>query len=305
MPRRSTQRDPIRTPGRNFEENRALHGPVHVAKILGTPPDEPKPASDEPESKSKTALHDEVPRPFRPPSPASCTSGLAPVGVTQAEGLRSVQGFAEEVAGGDAAPVAPLDAAAGPLGTELAEEVAPDEQGVGAPPDPKACSPARSAMSQTSRIPPAAPRSSAKPAHTPRRQSPGSKLPTPRRKDAHYKEDKAEDKVRGSSLAIYLSKDGRLAYACLWQSRSASLSSAWAALALRWLATHEPHIRPLFLTQDTPSSPVGRERHRRRTRQDARQGTPKGTPFGVGPQAWGRATGGAIGKEARFHSRPQ
>ena len=118
MPRRSTQREPIRTPGRNFEENRALHGPVHVAKILGTPPDEPKPASDEPES--------------------------------------------------------------------------------------KACSPARSAVSQTSRIPPAAPRSSAKPAHTRRRQSPGSKLPTPRRKDAHYKEDKVEDKVRGSSLERYM-----------------------------------------------------------------------------------------------------
>jgi len=122
MPRRSTQREPIRTPGRNFEENRALHGPVHVAKILGTPPDEPKPESEP--VKSKTALHDEVPRPFRPPSPASCTGGPAPVGATQAEGLRSVQGVAEEVAG-DAAPVAPLDAAAGPLGTELAEEVTP------------------------------------------------------------------------------------------------------------------------------------------------------------------------------------
>ena len=118
MPRRSTQREPIRTPGRNFEENRALHGPVHVAKILDTPPDESAPV------KSKTALHDEVPRPFRPPSPVSSTGGPAPVGATQAEGLRSVQGVAEEVAGGDA-PLAPLDAAAGPLGTELAEEVTP------------------------------------------------------------------------------------------------------------------------------------------------------------------------------------
>ena len=122
MPRRSTQREPIRTPGRNFEENRALHGPVHVAKILGTPPDEPKPESEP--VKSKTALHCEVPKPFRPPSPASCTGGPAPVGATQAEGLRSVQGVAEEVAGGDA-PLAPLDAAAGPLGTELAVEVTP------------------------------------------------------------------------------------------------------------------------------------------------------------------------------------
>ena len=167
-------------------------------------------------------------------------------------------------------------------------------------------------MSQTSRIPPAAPRSSAKPAHTPRRQSPGSKLPTPRRKDAHYKEDKVEDKVRGSSLERYMAARCPVPPGIglsVWQSQSASLSSAWAALALRWLATHEPHIepriRPLFLTQHTPSSPVGRERHGRRTRQDARQGTPRGTPFGVGPQAWGRATGGAIGKEARFHSRPQ
>ena len=84
MPRRSTQREPIRTPGRNFEENRALHGPVHVAKILGTPPDEPKPESEP--VKSKTALHGEVPKPFRPPSPASCTGGPAPVGATQAEG---------------------------------------------------------------------------------------------------------------------------------------------------------------------------------------------------------------------------
>ena len=241
MPRRSTQRDPIRTPGRNFEENRALHGPVHVAKILGTPPDEPKPKSEP--VKSKTASHDEVPRPSRPPSPASCTGGSVPVGGTQAEGLRSVQGVAEEVAGGDAAPVAPLDAAApGPRGTELAE-FTPDEQGVGAPPDPEA-SPARSAMSQTSRIPPAAPRSSAKPAHTPRRQSPGSKLPTPRRKDAHYKEDKVvEDKVRGSSLEIYMAARCPVPPGIglsVWQSRSASLSSAWAALALRWLATHPP-----------------------------------------------------------------
>lgn len=169
-------------------------------------------------------------------------------------------------------------------------------------------------MSQTSRIPPAAPRSSAKPAHTPRRQSPGSKLPTPRRKDAHYKEDKVvEDKVRGSSL------ERDMAARCpvppgiglsVWQSRSAS-----RRLGPRWLYAGSPHmshtysratrIRPLFLTQDTPSSPVGRERHGRRTRQDARQGTPRGTPFGVGPQAWGRATGGAIGKEARFHSRTQ
>lgn len=91
---------------------------------------------------------------------------------------------------------------------------------------------------------------------------------------------------------------------------SISQSSAWAALALRsalrWLATSSQHIRPLFLTQDTPSSPVGRERHGRHTRPDAQQGTPKGTPFGVlGPQTWGRAVGGAIGKEARFHSRPQ
>ena len=124
------------------------------------------------------------------PSPASCTGGSAPDGGTQAEGSRSVQGVAEEVAGGDAAPVAPLDAAAGPRGTELAEVT----QGVGAPPDPEA-SPARSAMSQMSRIPPATPRSSAKPARTPRRQSPGSKLPTPRRKDAHYQEDKVEDNV--------------------------------------------------------------------------------------------------------------
>ena len=160
-------------------------------------------------------------------------------------------------------------------------------------------------MSQTSRIPPAAPRSSAKPAHTPRRQSPGSKLPTPRRKDAHYKEDKVvEDKVRGSSLERYMAAWHRHVCDSLGQPVCRRLGPRWLYAGSPHMS-HEPHIRPLFLTQDTPSSPVGRERHGRRTRQDARQGTPRGMPFGVGPQAWGRATGGAIGKEARFHSRPQ
>ena len=220
MPRRSIQRDPVRTPGRNFEENRALCGPVHVARILGTPPDELKPESEP--VKSQTAPHDEVTRPCRSSSPAS-TGGSVPVGDAQ-QGVRSIHQHddiaEEEVADGDAAAPAPLDAAADPLGTELT-------------PDPVA-SPARSKMSK---IPLAAPESSTKPARTPLRQSPGSKLPTPRRRD----------------------------------------------------------------TQDTPSSPIGRERHGRRTRQDTRQGT----PFGIAPEGWGRATGGAINMEARFHSRPQ
>ena len=295
MPRRSTQREPIRTPGRNFEENRALHGPVHVAKILGTPPDEPKPESDEP-VKSKTALHDEVPRPFRPPSPASCTGGSAPVGATQAEGLRSLQGVAEEVAGGDAAPVAPLDASAGPRGTELAE-FTPDEQGVGAPPDPEA-SPARSAMSQMSRIPPAAPRSSAKPAHTPRRQSPGSKLPTPRRKDAHYK----EDKVRGSSFG---ERYGRSVPRSAWHR---PICDSFDQPVVGWgragstLARHTPALcfshrtRParasgVSATGDAPVRMLDRARLRAR------------------PLAWVLRPGGAPqaaqSARRRLHSRPQ
>ena len=88
MPRRSTQREPIRTPGRNFEENRALHGPVHVAKILGTPPDEPKPESEP--VKSKTALHDEVPKPFRPPYRLSTAMFLSP---SLCQGLRAAAGL--------------------------------------------------------------------------------------------------------------------------------------------------------------------------------------------------------------------
>ena len=173
MPRRSTQRDPIRTPGSNFEENRALCGPVHVARILGTPPDEPKPESEP--DKSKTALRDEVTRPCRSSSPG--TGGSAPI-----SGAQQDDGVAEEVASGDAAAPEPLDAAADLLGTELTKGL-PDGGGVAAPPDPVA-SPARS------KIPLAAPGSSAKPARTPLRQSPGSKLPTPRRKDTPYVEDK-------------------------------------------------------------------------------------------------------------------
>ena len=155
-------------------------------------------------------------------------------------------------------------------------------------------------MSQTSRIPPAAPRSSAKPAHTPRRQSPGSKLPTPRRKDAHYKEDKVEDKVRGSSLERYMAARCPVPPGIglsVWQSQSASLSSAWAALALRWLATHEPHIR-LYNPLHPPSLCFS---HRRRPARPSGVSATGDAPvrmldrarLGARPLAWVLRPGGA------------
>ena len=85
-----------------------------------------------------------------------------------------------------------------------------------------------SSLPARSKIPPA--RGSAKPARTPLRQSPGSKLPTPRRGN------------------------------------------------------------------DAPNSPIARKDHGGRTRQ--------GTCFGIGPEVWGRATGGALDRAARFHDRP-
>ena len=230
MPRRSTQRDPIRTPGSNFEENRALCGPVHVARILGTPPDEPKPES---EPDNKTALRDEVTRQCRSSSPQ--------------QGVRSIhqdEGVAEEVAGGDAAAPEPLDAAADLLGTELTK-VLPDGGGVAAPPDPVA-SPARSRMSKI----PAAPGSSAKPARTPLRQSPGSKLPTPRRKDAPYD---VEDKVAQAS-ASWMALRGPLTEPDRAQGCPGLQSvSANQPLGPRWQA-----ISALFLTSRTrPARPSG------------------------------------------------
>ena len=138
----------------------------------------------------------------------------------EAEAIKPKSPPHNEVA--EAEPILPVLA---PLDVRAADLPAtdPPEAADVAEPDPVA-SPARSKI-------PLAP-GSAKLARTPLRQSPGSKLPTPRR-----------------------------------------------------------------IQHGTANSPIGRGRHGRHTRQLM--------PLGIGPEGWGRATGGAMDKEPRFHLRPQ